>query len=221
MPPNDLFAALDQYKKNSESVELSTGLVLSVGTLAAQIAVGRSAGSQRCSYNSDLVLQRLDTVLLIRTSGSQLWIVVNVIGRAKAGSSVINRPTPSNAPGSPRFASNTTLKALLNSWSGTTIVDVGSGYATFSGGSAALMCKGYATPGASDVNLEIGWGEDGDYVPVFNATIKSTTPQTPINFFHVLDGQLIGTHAFNVRAKLSAAGITVYAYLSRLSVLEI
>jgi len=222
MPNKDVFAALDLYKKNSEHTELNTGLVTSVGTLNAQVRVGRSPDTQRCSYNNDMVLQRGDTVLLVRTSGNTMCVIVSVIGRSNAGSSEASRATPNNAPGTPRN-STVTMGAMqaTNSWGGLGDILMMQATMTFNGGSVALVANGSATPSSGgDITLLIGWGEV-DVTYIFKATLKTTTPYTPINIFDVLPGALFGTHTFSVYGNINPTAGGFGITFTRFALLEI
>lgn len=218
---NDIFAAVERWLQNRFSTELETGEVLSVGTLNAQVAVGGSPIGQTCSFNSDDLLQRGDTVLLVRSKRNPTWVIVKVVGRSRTGNSVMSRPTPNNIPGVPHWAGYTPLTASTLSWSGTALTTLITGNVNFNGGRPALMVNGYATPGASDVTLEIGWGEGTDNLVVYKQQLKTTVTFLPINIFDMLNVSLYGLHTFTVRGQLGAGGITPTLNLARYSILEI
>lgn len=219
--PNDIFASVERFLQNRFSVELETGEVLSVGALNAQVSFGGSNVGQDCSFNTDMILQRGDSVLLVRSKRNPTWVISNVIGRPRSGNSVISRPTPNNVPGVPRWVAYTPLAVATSSWSGTTLTTLMTGRVTFNGGHPALMINGYITPGASDVVLEIGWGEGTDNLVIFKRQLKSTITFNEMNIFDISNTPLVGTHTFTVRGQLGTGGITPSITFVRYAILEI
>ena len=218
---NDIFAALDRWWSLKAQPDLATGEVMSVGTLTAQILIEGSNKPQSCNFNGSLALQKGDPVLLIRPRLRPLWTIACVVGQSRAGSSVVSRLSPNNTPGGLRWANISSQESGAHSWSGISLEDLMTTTVVFNGGTPVLQLNGYVTPGASNVNLDIGWGEETDYSIVFKASILSTVAYTPLNIFDVGIGPLYGSHTFNLRAQLGTGGITPNVVWSRFKILEI
>lgn len=217
----DLFAQVQQYLDNTTSIQWAVGIINSVRSLSAQVSINGSASVQACSFSNDMLLTTGDEVLLCRNNRTRQWVVVKVLGSSRSGSSVISRPKPNQAPGMPKWAGVNPQQSLGGSWSGTALHDVVAATCNFNGGAPMLIYNGYVTPGASDVQLDIGWGEGFDYQVKYSATIKTTVARTPVNIVSIREGQLMGSHTFNVRAQLGTGAITVVLTCNEFKIVEI